>query len=109
VPDHYWIQALGYLIWNQLFVGVVLRALPQIPLTLCNAAIAIKEENNQPLPHRPVSESGVAVSMNMLSAPVGGLSMCHGAGGIAGHIAFGARTVGSVVIFGDCSLFWPSS
>jgi hypothetical protein len=47
-------------------------------------------------------ESGVAVStgiMNMFSATVGGVSMCHGAGGIAGYIAFGVRTVGSVVIF----------
>jgi MFS superfamily sulfate permease-like transporter len=38
--------------------------------------------------------------MNLFSAMVGGVPMCHGAGGMAGHIAFGARTGGSVVILG---------
>src|SRR5690606_38158519 len=36
--------ALADLTWNQVFVGVVLLALPQIPLTLGNAVIAITEE-----------------------------------------------------------------
>jgi len=95
--------ALTGLTWNQVFVGVVLLALPQIPLTLGNAVIAIKEENNRLFPDRPVSESGVAVStgiMNLFSAFVGGVPMCHGAGGMAGHVAFGAKTGGSVVILG---------
>lgn len=95
--------ALSDLTWNQVFVGVVLLALPQIPLTLGNAVIAIKEENNRLFPQRPVSEGGVAVStgiMNMFSATVGGVPMCHGAGGMAGHVAFGAKTGGSVVILG---------
>ncbi len=95
--------ALNDLTWNQVFVGVVLLALPQIPLTLGNAVIAIKEENNRLFPDRPVSEGGVAVStgiMNLFSALIGGVPMCHGAGGMAGHVAFGARTGGSVVILG---------
>jgi hypothetical protein len=62
VPDHYRIQALADLTWDEIFVGAVLRALPQIPMTLCNAVIAVKEEKNQPFPHRPVPESGVAIS-----------------------------------------------
>jgi hypothetical protein len=28
--------------------------------------------------------------------------VCHGSGGMAGHYGFGARTGGSVVIFGGC-------
>jgi MFS superfamily sulfate permease-like transporter len=99
--------ALTDLTWNQVFVGAVLLALPQIPLTLGNAIIAIKEENNRLFPHRPVSEGGVAVStgiMNLFSATVGGVPMCHGAGGMAGHIAFGARTGGAVVILGGLLL-----
>jgi len=89
--------------WNQFFVGTVLLALPQIPLTLGNAIIAIKDENNRLFPDSPVTERGVAVStgvMNILSAAVGGVPMCHGAGGMAGHVAFGAKTGGSVVILG---------
>jgi len=89
--------------WNQFFVGTVLLALPQIPLTLGNAIVAIKDENNRLFPDSPVTERGVAVStgiMNILSGAVGGVPMCHGAGGMAGHMAFGAKTGGSVVILG---------
>jgi MFS superfamily sulfate permease-like transporter len=31
---------------------------------------------------------------------VGGIPMCHGAGGMAGHVMFGARTGGSSIILG---------
>jgi MFS superfamily sulfate permease-like transporter len=95
--------ALTELSWNQVFVGAVLLALPQVPLTLGNAVIAIREENNKLFPHRPVTECGVSIStgiMNLFSASVGGVPMCHGAGGMAGHIAFGARTGGAPVILG---------
>ena len=99
--------ALTDLSWNQMFVGVVLLALPQIPLTLGNAVIAIKEENNRLFPQRPVTEARVAIStgiMNLFSSCVGGIPMCHGAGGMAGHVAFGAKTGGSVVILGGLLL-----
>jgi len=97
-------------------VGVVLLALPQIPLTLGNAVIAITEENNKHFPQCPVNENKVALStgiMNLFSGFTGGIPMCHGAGGMAGHIAFGARTGGSVVILGaillSLALFFSSS
>lgn len=93
--------------WNEVFVGVVLLALPQIPLTLGNAVIAIKQENNRLFPQHPVTEAGIARStglMNLFSGVVGGIPMCHGAGGMAGHVAFGARTGGSVVILGGVLL-----
>jgi predicted benzoate:H+ symporter BenE len=95
--------ALGALSWNDLLIGTVFLALPQVPLTLGNAVIAITEENNRLFPNRPVSEGKIATStglMNMLSAGVGGVPMCHGAGGMAGHVQFGARTGGAVVILG---------
>jgi hypothetical protein len=75
-------------------IGVVFLALPQVPLTLGNAVIAITEENNRLFPDRAINESTVATStglMNLLSATVGGIPMCHGAGGMAGHVAFGAH------------------
>ena len=95
--------ALSQLTWNDLLIGAVFLALPQVPLTLGNAVIAITEENNRLFPHRPVSEGKIATStglMNLLSAGVGGVPMCHGAGGMAGHVQFGARTGGAVVILG---------
>jgi MFS superfamily sulfate permease-like transporter len=38
--------------------------------------------------------------MNLGSTFIGGVPMCHGAGGMAGHIRFGARTGGALVILG---------
>lgn len=98
---------LAQLTWNDLLIGAVFLALPQIPLTLGNAVIAITEENNRLFPGRPVSENRMATStgiMNILGAGVGGVPMCHGAGGMAGHIKFGARTGGAVVILGSVLL-----
>lgn len=88
---------------QEFVVGAVFLALPQIPLTLGNAVLAITEENNRLFPDRPVTEKKVAIStgiMNLLSPAVGGVPMCHGAGGMAGHVRFGARTGGSLVILG---------
>lgn len=95
--------ALPRLGWTDLWVGAVLLALPQVPLTLGNAVIAITQENNRLFPQAPVTHRGVSVStgvMNLFSAAVGGVPACHGAGGMAGHVAFGARTGGAVVILG---------
>jgi MFS superfamily sulfate permease-like transporter len=50
-----------------------------------------------------VSENAVAIStgvMNLGSGVFGGVPMCHGAGGMAGHVAFGARTGGAPIILG---------
>jgi MFS superfamily sulfate permease-like transporter len=95
--------ALSQLTWQDLFVGAIFLALPQLPLTLGNAIIAIREENNRLFPDRPVTEKRLAIStgiINVAGAAAGGVPMCHGAGGMAGHVAFGARTGGALVILG---------
>jgi len=95
--------ALSALTLNDFLVGALFLALPQVPLTLGNAIIAITEENNRLFPHRPVNEGKISTStglINLLSAGLGGVPMCHGAGGMAGHVQFGARTGGAVVILG---------
>lgn len=95
--------APGSMTMQEFVVGAVFLALPQIPLTLGNAVLAITEENNRLFPDRPVTEKKVAIStgiLNLLSPAVGGVPMCHGAGGMAGHVRFGARTGGSLVILG---------
>jgi MFS superfamily sulfate permease-like transporter len=92
---------------NDLWTGLFLLALPQLPLTFGNAFIAITEENNRLFPDRPVSERSVALStglMNIASSLIGGIPMCHGAGGMAGHVQFGARTGGSSIILGSILL-----
>jgi MFS superfamily sulfate permease-like transporter len=51
--------------------------------------------------------------MNLGSAALGGIPMCHGAGGMAGHVRFGARTGGAPIILGAIlvllALFFSSS
>ncbi len=95
--------ALTTIRWHDLLIGTAFLALPQLPLTLGNAVIAIREENNRLFPDRSVTENGIATStglMNLGSAVLGGVPMCHGAGGMAGHVAFGARTGGAPIILG---------
>ncbi len=96
--------ALPSITWNDLVVGTLLFTIPQIPLTIGNAVIAIVAENNELFPDRKVTERGIAVSqgvMNLVSPLFGGIPMCHGAGGMAGHVRFGARTGGALVILGS--------
>ena len=37
---------------------------------------------------------------NFLSSSIGGMPLCHGAGGLAAHYRFGARTAGSNLMIG---------
>lgn len=95
--------ALAEITWREFLLGTVFLALPQLPLTLGNAIIATREENNRLFADRPVNDSQLANSTGMLNvfgSAVGGIPMCHGAGGMAGHVAFGARTGGATVILG---------
>lgn len=90
--------------WNDIVVGTLLFTLPQIPLTLGNAVIAITAENNELFPDRQVTEKKIAISqgiMNLIAPIFGGVPMCHGAGGMAGHVRFGAKTGGALVILGS--------
>jgi MFS superfamily sulfate permease-like transporter len=99
--------AWGTLSMSDLWTGFILLALPQLPLTFGNAYLAITEENNRLFPDRPVTERSVAFStglMNLGSSLIGGIPMCHGAGGMAGHVQFGARTGGSSIILGSILL-----
>jgi len=76
-------------------------------LTLGNAIIGTAEENNELFPERPVKVKTIAVDhgfMNLFSAAIGGIPLCHGAGGMAGHVRFGARTGGALVILGGIVL-----
>jgi len=89
--------------WKDLLAGFVILGIPQAPLTLGNAIIATVAENNSYFPDRKVSTKAISIDhgmMNFISAFIGGIPICHGAGGMAGHIRFGARTGGALVILG---------
>jgi hypothetical protein len=94
--------------WADLVAGILVLGLPQLPLTLGNAIISTVEENNTHFPDRPITVKTVALdhaALNLLGTALGGVPMCHGAGGMAGHIRFGAKTGGSLVILGGLVLF----
>ncbi len=83
--------------------GVLLLGLPQVPLTLSNAILGMAAENNAHFPERKVTPKVLCVGhgvMNLVSAIIGGVPICHGAGGMAGYLRFGARTGGALVIMG---------
>ena len=79
--------------------------LPQIPMTIGNAIISNTDvmheyfgERAYRATYRSVSNSqGVA---DIVSFFLGGIPMCHGAGGLAAHYRFGARTAGANLIIG---------
>jgi predicted benzoate:H+ symporter BenE len=99
IPEVY----LGKLTWQDLVAGTLILGLPQAPLTLGNAIIGTAEENNELFPDRPAKVQTIALDhgvMNLFSAAIGGIPLCHGAGGMAGHVRFGARTGGALVILG---------
>ena len=79
--------------------------LPQIPMTLGNAVIAYSDLSTAYFGEdsKKVTYRSACISMafaNLLSFFVGGMPMCHGAGGLAAHYRFGARTAGSNLIIG---------
>jgi predicted benzoate:H+ symporter BenE len=83
--------------WHELLAGIVVLGIPQAPLTLGNAVIGTAAENNQHFPDRPVTAKAISTDhgvMNLVGVFLGGVPMCHGAGGMAAHIRFGARTGG---------------
>ena len=96
--------ALGQVSWHDAFIGLVFLALPQLPLTFGNAILGVVEANNREFPGRPMNARKAALStglMNVAGAAVGGVPMCHGAGGLAAHVRFGARSGGAIVILGS--------
>jgi SulP family sulfate permease len=79
--------------------------LPQIPMTLGNAVIANADLSGQYFGEgsKRVTYGALCISMslaNFLSSLVGGMPLCHGAGGLAAHYRFGARTAGSNLMIG---------
>ena len=102
--------------WADVVTGTLILAVPQASLTLGNAIIATASENNELFPDRAVSVRLLALDhgiANLVAAPLGGVPMCRGAGGMAGHVRFGAHTGGAMIILGaillGVSLFYPDS
>lgn len=89
--------------WADWPVVLVLLVLPQLPLSLSNSLVATERTVRDLFPERAVRMRGLGVTfaaLNFLTPFLGGVPVCHGCGGLAGHYALGARTGGSVIIYG---------
>lgn len=87
--------------------GFVLLALPQIPLSLGNSILATRQVAEDLFPEKQVTIGKLSCTyafMNLVNPFFGGVPTCHGSGGLVGHYTFGARTGGSIVIYGSIFL-----
>lgn len=85
--------------------ALLVLVLPQVPMTMGNAVIANRDLSFEYFgdESRRVTDRALCMSMgiaNVFSSLVGGMPICHGAGGLAAHYRFGARTHGSNIIIG---------
>ena len=87
--------------------GFVLLALPQIPLSIGNSVLATRQVAEDLFPERNVTVRKLSLTyalMNLVNPFFGGVPTCHGSGGLVGHYTFGARTGGSILIYGSIFL-----
>lgn len=87
--------------------ALYLLVIPQIPLTIGNAIIGTTDTVRSLFgtgnTTQRASNRAFSTSMGLANIPVGflaGMPMCHGAGGLAAHYRFGARTGGSNIMIG---------
>ena len=82
--------------------ALVVLVLPQAVLTLTNSIAATELLARDLLPRPPTAGllSKMIGAMNLVAVPLGGIPMCHGAGGLAAQYRFGGRTGWSNAIAG---------
>jgi SulP family sulfate permease len=84
---------------------VIFLILPQLPLTLGNSVFAANNACHSFFNKQAsrVSDKRLAASVgfsDVFIGLLGGFPACHGAGGIAAHSQFGAKTGGAIIIMG---------
>ncbi len=88
---------------QSIITGFIVLALPQIPLSLGNSVFATNQIAMDYFPEKKITVKKIGITysiMNLLAPLLGGIPVCHGSGGIAGHYTFGGRTGGSAFIYG---------
>ena len=92
---------------KDLWMGFIILTLPQIPLSIGNSVLATRQVAEDYFPQKKlgIKKIGLTYSlMNLIVPWFGGIPVCHGSGGMVGHYTFGARTGGSIVIYGTIYL-----
>ena len=89
-------------------LGLLSAVIAQIVLTFSNAILATCLAINERFPERKIDERSLAINMGVMNTVlplIGGIPMCHGAGGFASQYFFGGRTGGAMMMEGACELF----
>ncbi len=92
---------------SDMLQGFFLLALPQLSLSLGNSILATKQIAQDYFPEKNLTVNKIGRTyafMNLVAPFFSGIPVCHGSGGMAGHYSFGARTGGSVMIYGTLYL-----
>lgn len=110
-PVHLGPSALSmpHLSWADITTAATLLVLPQLPLTFANSCLAPADAARRYFgagawrvtPGRLATTLGLA---NLLACSITGMPVCHGAGGMSAHYAFGARTWRAPLIIGSALL-----
>ncbi len=88
---------------SEVWQALLLAGFAQIPLSITNAIIATAALIRDYFPDKAVSERRLMINMgfmNIIPSFLGGMPMCHGAGGLASQYYFGARTGGANILEG---------
>ena len=87
------------------WTAATVLVLPQLPLSFANSCLATAdaartyfgESARRVTPGRLAASLGIA---NLFGGAIGGMPVCHGAGGLTAHYSFGARTGGAPIAIG---------
>ena len=101
--------ALPELDADTLLTALTVLVIPQLPLSFANSCLATAdaarayfgERAAQIRPGRLATSLG---SANLVAGAMSGMPVCHGAGGLTAHYAFGARTGGAPLAIGTVLL-----
>ena len=92
-----------------LVTALTVLVVPQLPLSFANSCLATADTARTYFGERAdrVRAGRLATSLgsaNVLAGAIGGMPVCHGAGGLTAHYAFGARTAAAPIMMGSALL-----
>jgi sulfate permease, SulP family len=95
--------------WATIGTAFTVLVLPQLPLSFANSCLATADAarvyfGDKARAVRPGRLATSFGSANLLAGAIGGMPVCHGAGGLTAHVAFGARTGGAPLVMGSSLL-----
>ena len=97
--------ALPHLDWAIFWTAFTVLVVPQVPLSFANSCLATADAarvyfGKAAKRVRPGRLATTFGSANLLAGAISGMPVCHGAGGMTAHYAFGARTAAAPAAMG---------